>query len=102
MTENLENLEQAVLNWAEEKGILANGNPMAQSIKMLEEVQETMKAVHDNDMVEVKDGIGDVLVTAIILAKMYRMDSYECLNAAYNVIKYREGRMENGQFVKRA
>jgi len=34
------------------------------------------------------------------LAKMIDMNSVDCLQAAYDVIKKRTGKMVNGQFVK--
>ena len=51
-------------------------------------------------LLEAKDGIGDMLVTIILLAKMLNMDSVDCLQSAYDVIKKRTGKMVNGQFVK--
>ncbi|EQA5441074.1 MazG-like family protein, partial [Enterococcus faecalis] len=48
------------------------------------------------------DGIGDVVVTLIILAMQNNMDLYECLNQAYSEIKNRQGEMVNGVFVKEA
>ena len=47
-----------------------------------------------------RDGIGDVVVTLIILAMQNDMDLYECLNQAYNEIKGRTGKMVDGVFVK--
>ena len=47
-----------------------------------------------------RDGIGDVVVTLIILAMQNDMDLYECLNFAYDEIKGRTGKMVNGVFVK--
>ena len=47
-----------------------------------------------------RDGIGDVVVTLIILAMQNDMDLYECLNQAYNEIKDRKGKNVNGVFVK--
>jgi hypothetical protein len=49
---------------------------------------------------EAKDGIGDMLVTIIILAEMLGFSSVECLEAAYNVIKNRKGKMIDGLFVR--
>ena len=49
---------------------------------------------------EVKDGIGDMLVTIVLLAKMVDMDTVDSLNSAYGVIKKRTGKMVDGQFVK--
>ncbi|MBK5039542.1 hypothetical protein, partial [Enterococcus faecium] len=47
-----------------------------------------------------RDGIGDVVVTLIILAMQNDMDLYECLNQAYNEIKGRSGKMVDGVFVE--
>ena len=47
------------------------------------------------------DGIGDVLVTLIIVAELERLGVDECLAAAYNEIKDRRGRLTaEGVFVK--
>ena len=54
---------------------------------------------NENDL---RDGIGDVVVTLIILAMQNNMDLYECLNQAYSEIKNRQGEMVNGVFVKEA
>ncbi|MDG0921657.1 hypothetical protein P6Y11_12995, partial [Enterococcus faecalis] len=54
---------------------------------------------NENDL---RDGIGDVVVTLIILAMQNNMDLYECLNQAYSEIKNRKGKMVNGVFVKEA
>ncbi|MGH2217236.1 MazG-like family protein, partial [Enterococcus faecalis] len=54
---------------------------------------------NENDL---RDGIGDVVVTLIILAMQNNMDLYECLNQAYSEIKNRQGKMVNGVFVKEA
>ena len=51
-------------------------------------------------LMEVKDGIGDMIVTIILLSKMVNMSSVDCLQAAYDVIKMRTGKMVDGQFVK--
>jgi hypothetical protein len=41
-----------------------------------------------------------MLVTIIILAKLCDLTTTECLEAAYDVIKTRKGKMVNGLFVK--
>jgi NTP pyrophosphatase (non-canonical NTP hydrolase) len=93
-------LESLVIDWAEEKGILENGTPIKQSYKTLEEVGELINAVSTNNHLEIKDALGDVLVTIIIQAKMQNVDLIECLNMAYNTISKRTGEMVNGTFVK--
>jgi NTP pyrophosphatase (non-canonical NTP hydrolase) len=110
-----EELEQKVIEWAKEKGILDKATPLTQLIKTQEELDETrealiaLKAAEGNPdkqiarsqaLAEVEDGIGDMLVTIIILSKMVGLDSNKCLDSAYNVIKGRTGKMVNGLFVK--
>lgn len=47
-----------------------------------------------------KDGIGDVVVTLIILAQQNGLTLEECLDMAYGEIKGRTGKMVDGVFVK--
>ena len=62
-------LEIKVRNWAMERGINKPGNAPKQMIKVMEEVGETAGALLKNNEHELKDGIGDILVTVIILAQ---------------------------------
>jgi hypothetical protein len=52
-------------------------------------------------MLEIADGIGDVLVTLILFAKLSDLNIRGCLESAYDTIKDRKGTlMPNGVFVK--
>lgn len=93
-------LECAIEQWAEDKGILAKATPIKQAMKTQEELTELCNAILNDDKEEIKDAIGDIMVTLIIQAKMQGMTIEECLNAAYDVISKRTGQMINGQFVK--
>jgi NTP pyrophosphatase (non-canonical NTP hydrolase) len=96
-------LIQNVLQWGIDKNIIGangKGTRQAQVDKMLEEAEETHYAVNKNDLMEVKDGIGDTTVTLILLAEMYGWTLEECLEHAYNVIAGRTGKMVDGVFVK--
>ncbi|MDX1486593.1 MAG: MazG nucleotide pyrophosphohydrolase domain-containing protein [Acidiferrobacterales bacterium] len=95
-------LEKAVEQWAEEKGILDRATPLAQGHKTLEEALELAEAVRVDDRAEIADALGDILVTIIIQAKMQGMGLTECLQGAYNIIAKRKGAMVNGTFVKEA
>jgi hypothetical protein len=118
-----EQLAEKVIEWAADKGIFEKSNPLCQIGKTLEELEETKAALENlhaievdrqngqgalfeedeqevNNLFEAKDGIGDMLVTIIILAEMLGLDSVECLETAYNVIKNRTGKMVDGLFVK--
>ena len=123
---NYEELSALVLQWGEDKGIFAKSTPLRQLDKTQEELDETKEALQklasltdqqilseklltddpntldleEDALLEAKDGIGDMLVTIILLAKMVDMNSVDCLQAAYDVIKKRTGKMVNGQFVK--
>ena len=89
-----------VIKWAEERGIFDDGDPLAQLDKTQEELDETIEAVKNDDHAEIADGIGDMLVTIIIAAKMMDLDPTTCLEQAYNEIKDRTGKMVDGKFVK--
>jgi hypothetical protein len=109
-------LIEKVKQWGLNRGITGpngKGTPRAQANKMLEECNETRDAVlisvyqvEENGWVdryildEIKDGIGDLHVTAILLAEMHGFTTEECIQAAYDVISKRTGKMIDGQFVK--
>ncbi len=93
-------LEKKINEWATDKGIFKNSNPIKQALKTQEEVTELLNAIVDNDPAEVKDAIGDIVVTVIIQAHMHGLSLQDCLQSAYDVIKTRKGKMVNGQFVK--
>jgi len=120
MNKKYEELTELVIEWAKERNIFAKSSPISQIGKTQEELDETLVAlkrlnVAENHpsfefvdeeeeqhlaLFETKDGIGDMLVTIIILAEMVGFDTVECLEAAYNEIKNRKGKMVNGFFVK--
>ena len=106
MNELINNTRQ----WFHDKGIIANSTPLKQLEKTQEELTETRDAVirheYDGERVvqfrldEIKDGIGDTLVTLIGVCEMYGFTLEECLQMAYDTISKRSGKMENGIFIK--
>lgn len=110
-----------VTKWFHVKGIIENSNPLKQLEKTQEELTETrdaaVKIKHLNDLAhhgglyvtedeiedlihEIKDGIGDTVVTLIGVCEMYGFTLEECLQQAYEVISKRSGKMVDGKFVK--
>jgi len=105
-----------VLKWAKDKGIMSKATPFSQHSKTVEEIEELSDAITaqyageeefidengelKNTKFEIKDAIGDILVTLIIQAKMQGLTIEECLESAYNVISKRTGKMVDGIFVK--
>jgi len=102
---NYEKLEELVIQWAKDRNILENSNAIKQISKTQEELDETLDALKrleqgEESMLEVADGIGDMLVTIILLSKIVGLNSVDCLADAYDEIKDRKGKMINGLFVK--
>ena len=109
-----EELEEKIIQWAKDRNILENSNAIKQISKTQEELDETLEAlkklnahkgsdnliVRSEIMNEVADGIGDMLVTIILLANAVELESLVCLEMAYNEIKNRKGKMVDGLFVK--
>jgi NTP pyrophosphatase (non-canonical NTP hydrolase) len=93
-------LETAVIDWARNKDIFSKGTPMAQALKTLEETTELCVAINAKDEAEIKDALGDIMVTILIQAEMQGMSLEDCLESAYKVISKRKGKMVDGQFVK--
>jgi NTP pyrophosphatase (non-canonical NTP hydrolase) len=96
----MKTLIKQVEEWADAKGILAHATTLRQAEKTLEETNELICAILNEDSAEIKDAIGDIIVTIIIQAKMQGLSIEECLQSAYDVISKRTGKMVNGQFIK--
>lgn len=92
--------EREVIQWAQERGLVTEENAKTQLLKSFEEMGEVARAVLKNEQEELVDGLGDVLVTLIILAEIKGVKLEECLESAYNVIKHRTGKTVNGTFIK--
>jgi len=86
--------------WAEERGLYNEGDPKTQTLKLMEEAGEICRAVLKKDEPEIIDGIGDCVVVLTNLAHLCDTSIEECIDAAYNEIKGRTGKMDNGTFKK--
>ena len=86
--------------WAKERGLYDKGDPKTQALKLVEEVGETCRAILKEDKIEAIDGIGDCVVVLTNLAELLGTPIEVCINAAYNEIKDRKGKMNNGTYVK--
>ena len=93
-------LNQKVLEWAEERLLIKPENSVKQLAKLTEEVGELAGAILKNRPDEIKDAIGDIQVVLIILTEQLGLNYEECLESAYDVIKNRTGKTINGTFVK--
>ncbi len=89
-----------VINWADKRALLKPENTKAQMLKVMEELGETASALNKGKQAEIIDGIGDTLVTLIILSAQLGYDPTACLQIAYDEIANRKGKMVNGVFIK--
>jgi len=96
----MDNLIKNIETWSISRG-LHKSDSSKQYLKVAEEVGEVASALARGQVEELKDGIGDVIVTLIILAQQHELTLEECLDHAYNEIKDREGKMVNGVFIKK-
>lgn len=119
---NFEELQDRVLDWADDKDLLHDENAEKQFLKFMEEVFEFKsemdilvryrnyyrenpqkkipKAEHERITKKAKLEMGDIFVTLVILCMQLELDPVYCLESAYNKIKSRQGKTINGQFIK--
>lgn len=115
-------LQADVLSWAKDKDLLYSQNADKQFMKFIEEVFEFKtefnvwglykKFKHDKKIeqdfsikehdvwMSMKDEMGDIFVTLIILCEQIGIDPEECLEMAYEKIKNRKGKNLHGTFIK--
>ena len=94
-------LVDAVESWAHDRKILHNSTPIVQLMKTVSELGELADATLKNDTAEIVDGLGDVMVTLIIFARLKSLNLDRCLESAYYTIKDRKGTLTpEGIFVK--
>lgn len=67
---NFEEFKNNVEKWAEERGILQNGNVYTQTLKLISEFGELCDALAKGDKADLADGIGDCAVVCVIISKM--------------------------------
>lgn len=99
----LNELEVVTTDWANARGIIVNGKPTTQTLKLVEELGELAAAILRNDTDKAKDGIGDCCVVLNNVAQQLGTSMTECWNLAYEEIKDRKGYLTpEGNFIKEA
>ena len=94
-----EELQEAVLDWAEDRDLL-EANPNRQFLKVVEELGELASAMAKNERENEMDAMGDLFVTLIILSRQINLNPVKCLEVAYNMIADRTGKTVDGVFIK--
>lgn len=97
---NFEELKENVEQWANDKNLIHSDYRFRQFEKVVEEVFELKEEIIQDNLDNMELEMGDCLVTLIILSKQLGIDIVDCLEQAYNKIKFRRGKTINGNFVK--
>ena len=96
-------VELDVIRWSEQRRIIPNSTPLAQSIKAVEEINELVDALREGNKFNAIDAVGDTVVCLINVCALLDVNLVDCLEAAYEQIKDRRGYMNaEGIFVKEA
>jgi NTP pyrophosphatase (non-canonical NTP hydrolase) len=94
-------LEMDIIRWSEARKIIPNSTPATQLLKLMSELGELSDATIKNDIAQVIDGVGDVMICLINYCALQRIDLVTCMGFAYEEIKNRKGTLlPNGVFVK--
>jgi len=102
MSTALHTLEQNILRWGHDRGILINGKPESQFLKLTSELGELADNIAKGRHIAARDDIGDIIVVLIMIADLINTDITTCLQIAYSDIKDRKGYLnEQGIFIKK-
>jgi len=111
----LTQLIQAVVEWGHERGLHEGTDLQPQFVKLTEELGELAAGVARKDEARIIDAVGDMLVVLINFGAVFANHVYEegndrddlklnfllyCLGVAWEQIKHRHGRTEDGVFIK--
>ena len=90
--------QEEIIQWGRDKGILEHSDSKTQCLKTMSEVGELADAVAKGEGIE--DHVGDIIVTLILLCELKGVEIDDCIEVAWEEIKNRQGKMQNGTFVK--
>lgn len=100
MRYNLEELVNKIAQWHRDRNLIDGSTDKDQYMKLIQEAGELSDNICKGR--DISDDIGDMMVVLINIATRNNLTITECLEAAYNDIKDRKGRMVDGVFVKEA
>ena len=99
---SVEDFEQNVVGWAEDRNIIGGTEPRDQMLKLVEEIGELSRGLQKNHVCAIADAVGDCAVVLCIIAAQRGLSFEACLRIAWDEIKDRKGKVVNGVFVKEA
>jgi NTP pyrophosphatase (non-canonical NTP hydrolase) len=93
---------ESIRQWARDRDLIEGSTPAHQLCKLIEEIGELAEGISKKRLDAVADGIGDSAVVLTILAAQHGMEIEQCIDLAWQQIRWRRGRMMDGIFVKEA
>jgi NTP pyrophosphatase (non-canonical NTP hydrolase) len=97
---SFEELREKIIQWANGRGLIDGTTTEKLAMKLGEEYGEVLREVLKDDLEKLYVEIGDMLVVIINMCAKLNIEPETCLLMAYNKIKDRNGKMQNGTFVK--
>ncbi len=94
----MEELVNKIAQWHHDRNLIDGSTDKDQYMKLIQEAGELSDNICKGR--DISDDIGDMMVVLINIATRNNLTITECLEAAYNDIKDRKGRMVDGVFVK--
>jgi len=73
-TKDENELKDLIIEWGKMNKIIGNGKDTVQALKLDSEMGEIFQGILDNDIDEIKDGIGDNLVVIIMIMSILGID----------------------------
>ena len=96
---DLNTIEEKIVQWSYDRGILQNGKAVTQCLKLMSELGELADNLAKGKNCE--DDIGDCFVVLTNIARLEGTTLTKCANIAYEDIKDRKGFLNaNGNFIK--
>lgn len=94
----MEDLVEKIAQWHRDRNLIDGSTDKDQYMKLIQETGELSDNICKGR--DISDDIGDMMVVLINIATRNNLTITQCLEAAYNDIKDRRGRMIDGVFVK--
>lgn len=91
---------ERIKQWHIDRNLIDGATDFAQYEKLHEEQGELLRGIRLDDIELIKDSIGDMCVVLVNIAVRNGLTMEECLDAAWEEIKDRKGKMIDGVFVK--
>ena len=96
----MEELVNKIAQWHRDRNLIDGSTDKDQYMKLIQEAGELSDNICKGR--DISDDIGDMMVVLINIATRNNLTITECLDAAYNDIKDRKGKMIDGVFIKEA